>query len=83
MYKAKIFCLISGLLCFFTEVSAQFDKANEKATELLVFIMPDSLELAPELKRGASIQQSNIKSQGLKTTLETVKVNFIAKAFPN
>ena len=83
MKIVKNLSVILGLLCIFIEASAQFDKADKKATEVLVFIMPDSIELAPDLKRGASVQQSVIRSKQLKTTLETVKVNSIAKALPD
>ena len=83
MQKIRILCFISGLLCFSAEISAQTDMANSKETDVLVYILPDSLELAPELKLGASVQQSVIRSQRLKTSLESLKTVSIAKEFPD
>ena len=75
MQKNRILCFIAGFLCFSAKLSAQTNRANSKATDVLVYILPDSLELAPELKRGASVQQSVIRSQRLKTSLETIKTD--------
>jgi len=80
MIKIKISLIVVVLLCFFTEAIAQSDRTNK---DVLAFIMPDSLELAPELKRGTSIKQSDIRSQQLKATLAAINVNSIAKAFPD
>ena len=83
MKTLNFLCVTAWLFCFFVEASVQLDRVDNQLTEVLVFIMLDSLELAPELKRGASVQQCNIRSQRLKTTLETVKANSIAKEFPD
>ena len=83
MQKIRNLFLIAGLLCFSAELSAQMDRANSKETDVLVYILPDSLELAPELKRGDSVQQSVIRSQSLKTSLEALKTVTIAKEFPD
>jgi subtilisin family serine protease len=79
----KISLFVIGLLCFFTKAIAQIDSTDRNAREVLIFIMPDSLELRPELKRGASLQQSSVKSQQLGATLATTNVISIAKAFPD
>jgi len=83
MRKIKILLVLIISLCFFTEAIAPFDRVDKKTTEVLVFIMPDSLELAPELKRGASMQQSDIRSQQLKAALTAINANSIARALPD
>ena len=83
MKKYQNLCITLGLFCLFAEVSAQFEGTNNLKTELLVYIMSDSLKLSPELSRGATVQQSDVRSQRLKTTLEAVRVNSIAKSFPD
>ncbi|MDR2586476.1 MAG: S8 family serine peptidase [Prevotellaceae bacterium] len=83
MRVIKVSLVVIVLLCFFTKAIAEFDRTDKKTTEVLVFIMPDSLELAPGLERGASVQQSDIKSQQLRATLTAINVNSIARAFPD
>jgi len=63
-------------------VSIDVKAPKGASEEVLVFIMPDSLELAPGLERGASVQQSDIKSQQLRATLIAINVTSIARAFP-
>jgi hypothetical protein len=58
-------------------------RVDRLATELLVFILPDSLELAPTLRHGASVQQSDVRSERLRTTLESINTRSIARAFPD
>ena len=82
----KIFqnlCVILGLFCFISEALAQVERADVKPIEVFAYILPDSLELAPEFSRGATVQQSDIRSQRLKTTLEAVRVNSIARSLPD
>jgi hypothetical protein len=82
MGKTKISLIVIVLLYFFTEAVAQYSGTDRRKNEVLVFIMPDSLELVPELSRGASVQQSDIRSQLLRTTLVATNVNSIARSFP-
>lgn len=51
-------------------------------TEVLVYIMPDSLELLVHEKGESDLQLATIKSSTLATTLTKTKVASIAKAFP-
>jgi len=83
MKNLKTLCVVVALLCFVTKTSAQSDRINSMATEVLVFIKPDYLESTPALRRGISVQQSSIKSDQLKTAFETLRVNTIARAFPD
>ena len=51
-------------------------------TEVLVYIMPDSLELPVQEKGKFSLQRANVKSPALASALTKAKVTGIAKAFP-
>ncbi len=68
------------LLCL-TYSTLYAQKYNLK-TEVLVYIMPDSLELPVNEKGKFSLQRTNIKSPTLASTLTKAKVQGIAKAFP-
>jgi hypothetical protein len=66
-----------------TKAIAQLGNTDRLRREVLVFIMPDSLELAPGLEGGASVQESDIRSQQLRETLLAINVISIARAFPD
>jgi len=84
MKTIKKLLAIVGLLCFFYNgVSAQSERVNRLAKEVLVFIKQDSFDLAPTRRLGATVQQSNISSQQLKETLDFLNVNSIARSFPD
>ena len=56
---------------------------DKVARELLVYILPDFLELLPPSEKGTICkQQFIIKSKELKTAIENLNVIFISKAFP-
>ena len=84
MRKIKLLGLTFVLFCFFgKETLAQSAQREAGMTEVFVFIVQDSLELSPRLRSGASIQQADIRSQQLKTTLEEVNVRSVARTFPD
>lgn len=61
----KKLTFITLLVCFVFAVYAQNEKADKQNTKVLVYIMPDSLELAPTLKRGVKVQDVVVKSRQL------------------
>ncbi|MDD2286781.1 MAG: S8 family serine peptidase, partial [Paludibacter sp.] len=79
----KPYYLSSGiiLLLWFACSTFYAQKYNLK-TEVLVYIMPDSLELPVHEKGEPGLQRATIKSSALATTLTKTKVAGIAKAFP-
>ena len=52
-------------------------------TEVLVYILPDSLELPAQVKGSVTLQSAVIKSISLQAALRESKVTRIAKAFPD
>ena len=55
---------------------------NSLKKELLVYILPDSLELPAHEKGEVSLQKASVKSNTLATALTKAKVTGISKAFP-
>ncbi len=80
-YVIRIFlCLIAITLILSIATLAQ--QRNLK-TEILVYIKADSLELSLNQTESFSIDKIPIRSGKLKSALEQVSPNSIAKAFPN
>lgn len=71
------------LLCFGFATYAQSKEKNKQNVDVLVYIMPDSLELPSMLKRGAMVKEAVVKSKQLSSILSTINTKSIAKAFPN
>ncbi|MDP2424614.1 MAG: hypothetical protein U1C46_02310 [Bacteroidales bacterium] len=71
-------CLIIGFICFAIGSYAQTGRGE---TEVLVFIMRDSLELSPSEKGRVGLQQAIVKSKRLQGVLTDSKMIGIAKAF--
>ena len=68
------FCLYSLIL---------FSQERNLKTEILVFIMPDSLELPAQAKNRVALTSVTINSKNLSDALQKVKSTGIAKAFPD
>jgi hypothetical protein len=81
--KKKFFQTIAGItvLLWFTCVPLYAQERNLKS-KVLVFIMPDSLELPVNEIGKLSLQRADIKSVALATTLSKIKATGIARAFP-
>lgn len=60
-----------------------YSQKHDLKTEVLVFIMADSLEFPAKEKGELSLHLVDIRSSSLATTLERSKATRIAKAFPN
>ena len=58
-------------------------EVDNLAKELLVFILQDYFELATETRGERCVQVCKIESKQLKTTLETLNIVSISKAFPD
>lgn len=72
---------IVAILCLvFPAINAQ--ERNLK-TEILVYILPDSLEIPKQEKGKLSLQRANIKSSSLTTAMTRSRTTGISKAFPN
>lgn len=77
----KELTFITLLFCFWTATNAQSEKTSKQDVEILVYIMPDSLELSPALKRGAKLQEVVAKSSQLNEAFAIINTKSIAKAF--
>jgi len=52
-------------------------------TEILVYILPDSLELPRQIKNMTPLQNALVRSSSLGRTLREIKATGIGRAFPN
>jgi len=75
--------IVTFLFCCLISVYAQEVKIENDDVKVLVFIMPDSMELPSKFYRGARVQDAIIKSKLLSTTLSKLKINKISKALPD
>jgi len=80
VYFKRIGC-VTSLLWFVCGMI--YSQKHDLKTEVLVFIMADSLEFPAKEKGELSLHLVDIRSSSLATTLERSKATRIAKAFPN
>lgn len=71
-----------SLALFLSFANLHAQQRNLK-TELLVYILPDSLELPADVKTSVNLQRATIRSSALKTALQETRVIGISRAFPN
>lgn len=72
------FCL--ALLLSFATLNAQDQNLQ---TELLVYILPDSLELPTHVRKNVNLQRATVRSSSLKSALQETRALAISRAFPN
>lgn len=80
LYTLAARVCIALLLFSFTALHAQ---QRNLRTEVLVYILPDSLELPREAKGVTEMQNATVRSSELSKVLSETKASVIARAFPN
>lgn len=73
--------LLLAILCFSQKGYGQTEGHLEN--EILVFILPDSLEIHPPFKSRVDMGQATVKSDNLSKALNELNASGIAKAFPD
>ena len=82
MKKIKRLCILAIAGCLASSCYAQAQNETIK-TEVLVFILPDSLEIPENEKGRIPLDKTVIKSEDVRKVFSTLEIKSIAKAFPN